>query len=144
MEPNRPEPTKPVHLDLDDIDFEVLVREDVKRRSAQKLRRQNPYVGDIVRALLVHPKGVHRSWVISSMEAQRKAKGLPIPTKFEETVQSAYNHHSIDSSVFQRRRADETDGLFYAVGGNGSGYWAVFPARAKVWLAVHSEDGSVQ
>jgi hypothetical protein len=98
-------------------------------------RRSNPYAADIARVLIGHPGGLHRSKVVSTLEADRMAKGLPMPEKFEATVQSAYNQYSVDSAVFHGRGAPAAEGLFYSVGGKGSGYWAANSDRAKAWLA---------
>jgi len=107
-----------------------------ERIAALRLKQENPYVRDLIEALLPYPRGQHRSWIIEAIEKKRKAQGIPIPVKFPETVQSVYNQHCTDSSVFRKRRAPETDGLFYAAGSKGSGYWALHPDKAKAWLAA--------
>ena len=111
-----------------------LVRSDRTHR-----RRSNPYAADIAKVLIGHPGGLHRSKVISTLETDRKAKGLPMPEKFEATVQSAYNQYSIDSTLFSKRGAPAAEGLFYSVGGKGSGYWAVNRDRAKAWLTRYAD-----
>ena len=67
----------------------------------------------------------HQVWTL------RKPKDLPMPKKFEQTVQSAFNHHSAQSSVF---KSGPEDDLFYSPGGKGSGYWAVHRDKAEAWL----------
>jgi hypothetical protein len=97
-------------------------------------RRDHPYVGDIIRVLMPYANGLRRSMVLHELERQRKADGLPIPPTFEAAVQSSYNQHSIDSSVFRKRHAPDTEGIFYSPEGKGSGRWAVNRARALPWL----------
>jgi len=107
-----------------------------ERIAAQRLKRENPYVRDIIAALLPYRNGRHLSWVVDDLEKARKAKGLPIPKAFRETVQSAYNTHSISSAHFRNGKVKEADAIFYAAGGVGSGYWGVDRDKATTWLAA--------
>lgn len=80
------------------------------------------------------PNGLSRQMVLHDLERQRKKDGLPIPESFEEAVQSSYNQHSIDSVVFRKRNLPDTEAIFYAPGGKGSGRWALNTERAIAWL----------
>ena len=102
--------------------------------AAKKLRLENPYVRDLIEVLMPHQGGLSRQFVLHTLEKKRKQAGLKIPPKFEQSVQSAYNQHSVDSSVFIKRKAPESDGLFYSPQGKGSGIWAVYRDRATAWL----------
>jgi hypothetical protein len=118
----------------DDIDIDELIRWYDEHLAAKKLRAENPQVRDLIEVLLPHPKGLGRTWAIDLIEKRRRAKGMSIPLKFEESIQSAYNQHSADSSVWRRRGSPVADGLFHSPDGKGSGKWAVFPERAATWL----------
>lgn len=105
---------------------------DIEAKAAtQKLKRQNPWVYDLILVLLPYPNGLSRNTIIDWIERKRKAKGLPMPAKFEETVQAAYNAHSEASSVF---KGQPGEALFYPVGGKGSGKWALHRDVAIAWL----------
>jgi hypothetical protein len=105
-----------------------------KHYALRDARSKHPYVADLIRVLLPYANGLRRSLVMHELEKQRKKDGLPIPSSFEEAVQSSYNHHSIDSVVFAKRKAPESDGIFYSPEGKGSGKWAVNRERARSWL----------
>jgi len=124
-------------LNLDDLDIDSLLDWYEEEFPRKKLRRENPYLADLIRALL--PGSSHRSWVISAMEKRRKSVGLDIPPKFENAVQSVYNRHSQDSRV----GLPPEHALFYSPQGKGSGYWAVHKDRAAAWLAHLRQKGSL-
>ncbi|MDZ4371577.1 MAG: hypothetical protein U1C74_09185 [Phenylobacterium sp.] len=117
-----------------DFDLDELMKWYDEHLAAKRLRSENPQVRDLIEVLLPHPKGLGRSWAIDEIEKRRRAKGLSIPLKFEASVQSAYNQHSVDSVVWRKRGSPVVDGLFHSPDGKGSGKWAVYPDRAAKWL----------
>lgn len=124
----------------EELDLDDLLRWYDDHLAAKKLRSENPQVRDLIEVLLPHKNGLGRSWVIDAMEKRRRTKGLTIPAKFEASVQSAYNQHSVDSAVWQKRGSLAVDGLFYSPEGKGSGKWAVFPEKAAAWLRTRLAD----
>lgn len=122
--------------EIDDLleNIDQLLADVEQKEASRKLRRKHPYAKDLIEILLPYPKGLTRTMVIDCLERQRRENGLPIPEKFEHVIQSVYNHHSIDSSVFKKRGAPESEGLFYSPQGKGSGQWAVREAVAQAWL----------
>lgn len=124
--------SKEIDALLENID--QLLADVEQKEASRKLRRKHPYTKDLIEVLLPYPKGLTRTVVIACLERQRRENGLPIPVKFEHVIQSVYNHHSIDSSVFKKRGAPESEGLFYSPQGKGSGQWAVREAEAQAWL----------
>lgn len=130
------------------LDMETLMRDpldDLLERALaasreRQWRRENPYVVDLVEVLWPHgPGGLSRRKVIESMKVKRHVKGLPVPDSFEETVQSAFNQHCIDSAVF-RKRGVPTDGLFSSRRSGNSTSWLVHRDRAAAWLIARNED----
>ena len=118
----------------DDDWWDNLLRKIDAGIAAKKLRLENPYVKDLIEVLLPHQNGLSRRMVLHTLERKRKQAGLQIPEKFEQAVQSAYNQHSVDSTVFTKRGKPESDGLFYSPRGKGSGIWAVYRDKAATWL----------
>lgn len=114
--------------------FEDLLREINEAIAAKKVRLENPYVKDLIEILMPYPNGLLRKMVLHMMEKKRERSGASIPENFEQSVQSSYNQHSVDSQVFIMRKAPESDGLFYSPQGKGSGIWAVYTDRATAWL----------
>lgn len=106
----------------------------------KRLRRQHPYVLDLIEVLRPYPRGLARQNVLQALENRRHSDGLPIPPKFEAAVQSTYNRHCVDSSVFIKRKAPISEGLFYSPGGKGSGIWAAHLGRAMAWLNANLEN----
>lgn len=116
------------------FDLDELMRGYDEHLAAKKLRSENPQVRDLIEVLVRYKNGLGRSWVIDEIEKRRRAKGLAIPPKFEASIQSAYNQHSVDSAVWRKRGSPEADGLFHSPEGKGSGKWAVYPDKAADWL----------
>jgi hypothetical protein len=111
-----------------------------KFHALNEARHSHPYVADLIRVLLPFSNGLRRSMVMHELKKRRKKDGLPIPPSFEESVQSSYNQHSVDSSVFRKRKAPDSEGLFYSPDGKGSGRWAVNRERAGAWLRARLDD----
>ena len=126
----------------DDDWLEKLFREIDAAIAAKKLRLENPYVKDLIEILWPPQDGLSRQLVLHMLERKRKLAGLQIPKKFEQTVQSAYNQHCVDSMVFAKQKAPESEGLFYSPGGKGSGVWAVNRELAAAWLKAKLADHS--
>jgi hypothetical protein len=119
-----------------DDSLEDLYKEALAASREKQWRRDNPYVADLIEALWQSSKeGISRRTVIRSMERARRAKSLPIPDSFEETVQSAFNQHCIQSAVFKKRNVP-AGGLFSSRrAGNGTS-WIVHHEPAAQWLAT--------
>jgi hypothetical protein len=116
-----------LNVDLDEL-FRLAEAADAKR----KLRRERPWTRDIIRVL----------WSTRSMPFDRLTRqlwdlrnpsGLPMPKRFEKTVQTCLNQYTSQSKVFARVGRPQDD-LFYSPGGKFSGTWAVHKERAVVWL----------
>ena len=125
--------------DEDESAFDEKLKQLAKAKAALKALKY-PYVRDLIEVLRPHPRGLSRRLVLHTLERKRKEAGLSIPEKFEQSVQSAYNKHSVDSSVFKKRKAPEWQGLFYSPQGKRSGIWAVYPDRANAWLERFHDD----
>jgi hypothetical protein len=97
----------------------------------------HPYVGDLIAVLNGYPNGRKRLRVMEVMEQERSDLGLPVPKRFEQTVQAVYQRHSADSDVFIAQRLPDEKPLFFSVGRKGSGTWAVDEQAAIAWLRVH-------
>lgn len=122
----------------DELDhwLERVLREFQAKEAAKELRRQHPYLIDLIEVLQPYSHGLSRQIVLHTLEKRRQLDGLQIPPKFEEAVQSVYNRHCVDSLVFTKRKAPLSEGLFHSPGGKGSGTWAVHSERAAAWLTT--------
>jgi hypothetical protein len=120
--------------------LEELLEEVLADSARRRWRQENPYVGDLIEILRPHRAGLSRRATIKAMEELRKSKGLPIPAKFDETVQSAFNQHCIQSHVFVKRKAPASEGLFLSPQGKGTGVWAVNIERAVNWLGAQNKQ----
>jgi hypothetical protein len=93
----------------------------------------NPYCFHLMQVLWPYPNGLARIDAIYRVWQLREPKKLPMPKKFEHTVQSAYNKHCISSDV----SSDKVGGaLFYSIPNKGARgvKWAVNRDNAKLWL----------
>jgi hypothetical protein len=99
---------------------------------ARKLRRQRPWVRDIIRVLWgASQTGLSMDRLVDNLWEMRKPSGLNMPRAFRKTVQSFLNQHTAQSSQWNRRIEDD---LFYSPKGKGSGVWAIHRDRANAWL----------
>ena len=122
---------------------ERFLRELREAAELKRKRKQHTYVEDLIRLLLPYKGGLSRRRVLDMLERQRRKDGLPIPVKFEEAVQSAYNQNCSDSAVFRRKNRPASDAPFYWPGGAGSGKWAVDAERARNWLQKRRRDRTI-
>jgi hypothetical protein len=116
----------------DELDIDELLKWFDEQEKSKKLRLENPLVLDIIRALMPYPRR-RRPDVIDAVFYARNDRGNRIPPTFENSVQTAFNQHNRDSSVWQKT-ADARKAIFYCPGGSGSGWWAVDKERAREWL----------
>jgi len=97
-----------------------------------KMRRENPWVLDIIGVLYPHRGGLHRRLVIAELWRKRGEKGLNMPKAFEQAVQSAFQGYAGEYATF--RGKSDADDLFHAPQGKGAGVWAVRQERVEAWL----------
>lgn len=119
---------------MDDDTLARLLEEIDEENQLKMKRRGHTYVEDLIRILLPWRGGLPRSIVLDRLEKQRKKDGLPVPERFEQAVQSAYNQNCVDSAVFRKRKLPNSAAPFFSPEGSGSGIWAVNPERAEQWL----------
>lgn len=127
-----------IDSDLEDLLPEAMRHYDLVL-AARKQKSDNPLILDLIQALLPGgPGGVPRPRVVALVERSRRAKGLPIPTRIEESVQSTFNQHCLESEVFKKRPSQE-DGMFHSRRVGRYAYWVVDDVLAKVWVAKHGK-----
>jgi hypothetical protein len=100
--------------------------------AAKKLRRDRPWVYDIIRALWGRSSGVDLQQLYRDVWSIREPSGLKMPKRFEEALRSSLNHHTSQSSRWNGKPEDD---LFYSPRGRGT--WAVRRDRAVSWLRRH-------
>jgi hypothetical protein len=123
---------------MDDL-LEDLYQEALAASRVKRWRRENSYVADLVETLWPHGAlGLSRRMAIQSMERSRRAKRLPIPDSFEQTLQSAFNQHCVESAVFSKRNAP-ADGLFSSRRNGNTTSWIVRRDRATAWLIARNK-----
>lgn len=98
---------------------------------------RNSYVTELIELLRPHSSGLSRHLVLSQLRKSRKSQGLSIPDTFEETVQSSFNQHCIQSEVFRSRNAPE-DGFFCSKHYDNTATWVVDADLADAWLRTRS------
>ena len=118
-------------LDLDNFDINELVQQVEANQKLRGLRKENPWVRDIIRILWASKSSVTMDRLTRELWSLRSTGGLPMPKKFRETIQSALNHHTSQSKVFKGPPGDD---LFFSPNGKGSGTWSTHRPRALAWL----------
>lgn len=114
-----------------EFDLDAALRQIEATETLKKRRHENPWARDLIRVLWRYPRGGRRLVIIEEVWHLRQATNLPVPRKFEHTVQSIFNHHSSQSTVWNGKQEDD---IFYSREGKGSGIWAVHRDRAEAWL----------
>lgn len=120
-----------IDLDLDSFDVKEYVREVRRKEELNKKRKNQPWIYDIVQVLWMSQSYLSMDQLTKAVWKSRQMSGLPMPERFSETVQSALNRYTSQSSQF---RGGTDDDLFYSPKGKGSGTWAVHRDRAAKWL----------
>lgn len=100
-----------------------------------RTRATDTYVADLIEVLRPHARGLPRQNILSELEESRKRRDLPIPTKFEQAVQSVFNQHCVESEVFRDRNLPE-DGFFHSAREGNIAIWSVDVQRADAWLCT--------
>jgi hypothetical protein len=111
--------------------LEELLREAEEAQATTKLRLRNPYALHLIKILWPYQFGVSRMIAIQDIWRLRSPTALPMPKKFEQTVQSAFQQHASESKVF---RGAPNEDLFFWPEGKGTGKWAVRRNKVEPWL----------
>jgi hypothetical protein len=94
----------------------------------EELRKEHPWVYDLVRILAKRPDGLTNQQIYREMESLRPP-GLPIPRRFHETIRNALNSHHGGAAGWRGKPEDE---LFRQP--KGRGHWAIDIERATAWV----------
>jgi hypothetical protein len=116
------------------LTWDELMESADKQIAGRKLRKERPWTRDIIRVLSRRRPWLSMSHLTKELWALRNPSGLPMPKNFTETVQSALNQHTSQSSRFSGKPEDD---LFYSPEGKGSGTWTIHRERADAWLEAH-------
>jgi hypothetical protein len=105
----------------------------------RKLRKDNPWTRDIIRVLWEVDTYMLFDTLACRLRELREASGLPMPIKFEATVQSILYNHTSQSVEWKKSGARPADDLFYSPKGKRSGTWALRSReRAVEWLKARN------
>ena len=123
---------------LDKQKIAAILKIFAEHQAKRQLRLNNPQVLDIIRALSDCTKR-RRSDVIEAVFYARNERGNKVPPSFEKSLQSSFNQHNLDLSVWKKNAAIDK-AIFYCPGGSGSGWWAVNQERALAWLTARKME----
>lgn len=124
-------------LNLTDAEWDELLREVEAKRQTKRLRRDNPYVLDLIRVLYHRGNGMSRGMILHFVRKNRERLGLPMPRTFDDTVQQSCERFCIDSDVFKERKSPRSEALFCWPHGKGRGHWAIIRKNADAWLSEY-------
>jgi hypothetical protein len=127
-----------------DADLDALLRDAMQHYAlvleARKQKSDNPMILDLIEALLpAGPDGMPRPRAIEIVERSRRAKNMPMPIKFEESVQSTFNQHCFESEVFKKRGSGD-GAIFHTRRVGKYAYWSVNREQARAWLTKHDKS----
>jgi hypothetical protein len=118
---------------FENFDLDAYLRQVEAADKLKILRRERPWVYDIIRVLWPRRAALHMNVLERELWAIRNPT-LPMPKEFRKTIQSALNRYSSQSHIFFEQERTPEDDLFYSPEGKGSGTWAVRHDRAISWL----------
>jgi len=123
----------PGKIDISGLELDDCLDEVFREDAAAKVRKEHPYVKDLIAVLLPHPRGLDCGSVYNPIWERRKTAGATRPPKFEATVRRSFYGHCVDSPIYRKRKAPPEEGIFHSP---SRGRWAVYPDKAKAWLAA--------
>jgi len=110
---------------------EVLNFDLDKYYAEKKLRKDRPWVYDIIRVLWGRPAGVALRTLDRELWDLRNPVGLPMPSAFSETIRATIYDHSSDAAGWNGNAEDD---LFFKT---RRGVWAVRRQHVPGWLERH-------
>jgi hypothetical protein len=122
--------------------FEKPTRGGERAFAAERLREEARYVADLIDVLRPRAAGLRRWAVMQAIRRNRVKAGVPIPDRFEDGVESAFQQHCVDSDVYKKGSVPAKAPLFRWPLGKAGGIWAVDAERADSWLRDRSGQAS--
>ena len=119
-------------LDLSELISDEFILQIAEAMAAKRLKRENPYVFDLIRALAPYLR-VSRRGALDAVYRRRIQMGLPLPKTFDSVVQASLQYYCRDAAEFLSRGAPPEEALFYWPKGRGAGYWALDKDVARQW-----------
>jgi hypothetical protein len=108
--------------------------------AARKLRSDQPILYELIKVLAPHPGGLRRWSVMRAIRNDRERASRDISQKFEDEVERTFRRFCADADNAKTRTCDATEALFYRPREKAGEVWAIFPDRAKAWLASESVE----
>ena len=119
---------------------EPLEPEQSAEVAARKLRADQPILFELIKVLAPHPGGLRRWSVMRAIRNDRERASRDISQKFEDEVERTFRRFCADADNAKTRTCDATEALFYRPREKAGEVWAIFPDRAKAWLASESVE----
>jgi hypothetical protein len=117
--------------ELSEEEWTEVMRHVLAALPEKLVKQRNPYVVYLIKVLWKYRNGLERRIAFDWIRKLREADGLAIPKTLDETIRTAFNQHSSQSSAFSFQLEDD---LFYIPEGKNAGKWAVHQALARDWL----------
>ena len=119
---------------------EPFEQENETEVAARKLRSDQPILSELIKVLAPHPGGLRRWSVMRAIRNERERASRDISQKFEDEVERTFRRFCADAEGAKTRTCDPTEALFYRPREKAGEVWAIFPDRAKAWLASEAVE----
>jgi len=114
---------------------EVRLQERQTEVASRELRLDQSYLADLIEVLVSNPKGLRRWSVMRALRKARESAGRDVPQKFEDDVERVFRRFCAASeSAIETPDRLSGSALFFKPQERAGEVWAVFPARAEMWL----------
>ncbi len=113
---------------------EIHIQERQTEVAVRELRLDQSYLTDLIEVLASSPKGLRRWSVMRAMRKVRESAGREVPQKFEDDVERVFRRFCAATDTANDAARISATALFYKPQERAGEVWAVFPARAEMWL----------
>jgi hypothetical protein len=107
---------------------------------ARKSRTDQIVVEELLKVLEKVPGGLRRWSVMRAIRTERERASVDVSQKFEDEIERVFRRFCADYGDSKSRTCSAADALFHRPREKAGEVWAVYPDRAKAWLA----GGSVE
>ena len=98
----------------------------------------SPLLGELIRVLKPHPRGLRRWSVMRAMRNNRIRQSREIPQKFEDDVERVFRRYCADDADMRMCTAESAP--FYRPRDTAGEVWALHPERAEALLSAASPE----
>lgn len=95
---------------------------------------------ELIKVLTPYPGGLRRWSVMQAIRKDREHAAHEIRPNFEDEVERIFRRFCADEKVSKTGTCIREDTLFYRPKDKAGEVWAIYPDRARAWLAAEFQE----